>query len=77
MATWSRRTRVTTHIEWLVPFGVVGELNKAERAAWVEYCRQHNRNPDASHSSDDWATFYTDDEHVIIRIEVSKVQSVS
>lgn len=77
MATWSRRTRTTTYIEWLVPFGVVGELNKAEYAAWVEYCRIRGWDATESRRSDDWATFYADDEHVIIRIEVSKVQGES
>lgn len=75
MATWSRRTRVTTHIEWLVPFGYVGDLDKAEWAAWVEYCRIRGWDAtDTTTRSDDWATFSADDEHVIIRIEASKVR---
>ncbi len=74
MANFSRRERITKHIEYLVPLGdVIGEFDKADRTAWNERCRLRGEDPETTRRWDDWATVHADDEHVIIRFEITEV----
>lgn len=78
MANFSRRERTTRSVEYLHHKGdCVGELNKALKAAHAEYCHLNGKDVERSHiwDSDDWAWIDFDDEHVIIRFEVSEVKS--
>ncbi len=74
MANFSRQERTTKHVEYRVPKGnVMGEFDKADRAAWHEYCRLNDQDPATARRWDNWAEVDADDEHVIIRFEIEKV----
>lgn len=73
MANFSRRERTTRHVEYLHRKGdCAGELDKALVTAWNERCRLLGKDPDGS-MPDDWAWIDFDDEHVIIRFEITEV----
>lgn len=73
MANFSRRERTTRHVEYLHRKGdCAGELYKALDVAWHERCRLLGKDPERM--PDDWAWIDFDDEHVIIRFEIEKVE---
>ena len=73
MANYTWRTRTTVCREYLVPRGdCVGELYKALTAAWDERRQLLGKDSDGR-MPDDWAWIDFDDEHVIIRFEITEV----
>lgn len=77
MANWERRERTIRQVEYLHRKGdCVGELWKALKSAFAEQFRMRGEEPDFSRMwhTDDWAWIDFDDEHVIIRFEIEKVE---
>lgn len=67
MASYSRRGRVTRHVEYLIPKGdTVAEFLKA----WAAAQREVEGIDKQRLKWDDWARVDADDEHIIIRFEV-------
>jgi hypothetical protein len=71
MASWSRRERTVTDIEFVVPVwadhgAAVGEVFKALRAAEMAASELGKRT-----DCDDWAWVTWDDENVVIRVRAA------
>lgn len=74
MAVYSRRERVTRHVEWTVPADLAwgacwNQVSNALDAALDDYRRLHQLPADAT-PADDAIRFFLGDEEIVIRFEV-------
>lgn len=67
-----RRKKIVHTTEYLLPRNaVVGEVLKAVRAAWAEWCSLTGKSADTN-MPDHWAVMDATDEHLILRFSFEK-----